>query len=448
MRSRRKAALAVALALVAAPLAAAPAALAAPVDPNAGDGTWYVSSLGLDTVQATTTGAGVTVAVIDTGLNLLQPDFAGADVTAVPTLFCDVTVPGMSGTMGDADLGGALHGTGVALLVVGPGQQGAGGQPGIRGVAPGVALRAYKITAQQGASCSDRENQAQADAVDAAVADGARVITLAFGIGTDGTEAPAAVADHVGSAFYDAIVRAQQAGVVVITGAANDGGDVAGFPAGMNGTVTVEALTASGTVDQPQYTGPDLGVVAPGTDIRMLQEETFPEYWSTYGLTSGTSLAIPMVAGAVALSMSAWPEATSNQVLQALAATSRPLDGSPAGTRTANSGFGSIDLAALVATDPTGLPDTNPFVRADGLPSPAELEPVATAEPTTATTPAEPTAEESGEGTTAAPEPSETATAEPEDGGTNVPLLVGGIVVGVLLVGGGVVVAVRRSRAS
>ena len=59
MRSRRKAALAVALALVAAPLAAAPAALAAPVDPNAGDGTWYVSSLGLDAVQATTTGAGV-----------------------------------------------------------------------------------------------------------------------------------------------------------------------------------------------------------------------------------------------------------------------------------------------------------------------------------------------------------------------------------------------------
>lgn len=82
--------------------------------------------------------------------------------------------------------------------------------------------------------------------------------------------------------------------------------------------------------------------------------------YSYYGITTGSSNAAAYAAGVIALAMEAFPNATTNQVLQAM---TRTTDGSlhdP--NKTPRRGYGQVDVGALLASDPSSFPDENPFV--------------------------------------------------------------------------------------
>lgn len=325
---------------------------------------------------------------------------------------------------------------------------GVDGVPSIQGVAPGSTMAFYPFGGVGDTEvCGTFGGIAEALAIDQAVADGADVINLSFGLGAT----PEPIDSYTGTPLYHSIVAAQQAGVVVVTSTVNEGGSELGFPANVNGVVAVEALTSLGAVSQPQIVSPGLGIVAPGALLPDL-EESPEDVWPVSGpWGSGTSLASPIVSSAIALSMSAWPEATPNQVLQALAHTASPLDGSAAGagTRSPEWGFGALDLPALIATDPTQFPDENPFLRPDGMPAPEDVAVAATPDPTPATD------EATDEPTTVEPEPatpdvqSTSADAdeqgEEDDGGSALPFIIGGAALVVVLAVAGVALARRRS---
>lgn len=158
------------------------------------DAQWYVSTLHLADVHAIGRGSGITVAVIDSGVNGAHQDLTGTVLQGA-----DADLAGIGWT------DGGDHGTGVASLIAGHGH---GGSDGILGVAPDARI----LPIGRSTSALDRGMPSTRipAAIDYAVQHGAKVITLAFG----------------GVAFGElegAVQRAQAADVVIVAGTGNVG---------------------------------------------------------------------------------------------------------------------------------------------------------------------------------------------------------------------------------
>jgi subtilisin len=236
-------------------------------------------------------GLGLTVGVIDTGI-ASHPDL--------------VIAGGLNTVLGEKpeDFGdnGEGHGTHVAGIIA------ARGLPptGIRGLAPGVKLRSYRVfgKGQSGAS-----NFAIAKAIDRAVADGCDLINMSLGGGAPDVVTQEAISD----------ARAQ--GAVVIVAAGNDDRSPVSFPASDSLALAVSAMGRKGTFprgsaetgdvaapfgkpDKMNFIasfsniGPDLDLTGPGVGIL----STFP---GGHAPLDGTSMACPAVTGAAARMMSA-----------------------------------------------------------------------------------------------------------------------------------------------
>jgi hypothetical protein len=156
----------------------------------------------------------------------------------------------------------------------------------------------------------------------------------------------------------DDYVAAIQAGIIVIGAAGNEGLAVTGWPATLNGAVATGTVGPGAVLDSGSPTGEHLGVVAPGADFRSI-DPTF----TTYGRSTGSSNSSVYTAGALALLWSQYPEATANQVLQALVRSTDGSEHEP--TWDEDYGFGSVHVRQLVASDPTTYPDENPFITDD-----------------------------------------------------------------------------------
>ncbi len=230
-------------------------------------------------------GEGVTVGVVDTG------------VAEHPDLLIDGGANTVVGEDRD-DFGdnGEGHGTHVAGIVA------ARGTPptGIRGVAPGVKLRAYRVFGQ---GQKQAENFAIAKAIDQAVSDGCDIVNLSLGGGMPDPVISAAVED------------ARAGGSLCIAAAGNNGRGPVSFPAADEMAVAVSALGRTGTFpddaaevdeitapfgsDEADFiggfsnVGPQVDLTGPGVAII----STYP---GGYTEISGTSMAAPAVAGATA----------------------------------------------------------------------------------------------------------------------------------------------------
>ncbi len=173
-----------------------------------------------------TAGAGVTVAVIDTGIDGTHPDLP--NVSGGLNCVGDEVRnnPAAAGKWGPA-LSEGEHGTHVAGIIGGRGTT-----SGFRGVAPSVTLRSYRVFPDDGSGASNFDI---AKAIDAAVADKCDLINMSLG-GSD--------KDDFTNAAID---RALAAGVVVIVAAGNDYRKPVAFPAAFPDSVAVSAMGRVGS---------------------------------------------------------------------------------------------------------------------------------------------------------------------------------------------------------
>jgi len=286
---------------------------------------YWLDSYGIRSAWATTQGQGVTVAVIDTGIDASVPELRGAVIGGAD--FSGEGAPDGQTPVGSGE--GGDHGTMVASLLAG---RGTGSGNGVIGVAPQASLLAISIGF--GDQAPDSDDQI-AKAVTWAVDHGAKVINMSLTRNTL-TWPPS---------WDTAFQYAMDHDVVVVAAAGNRGSgtEEVGAPATMPGVLTVAGVNANGTASQDASSqGVTIGVSAPSVDLVGVVPG------GGYVLWDGTSGAAPIVAGAVALVRAAHPELDADDVIQRIIATARDR-GAPGDDPIY--GYGLLDAKAAVTAD-------------------------------------------------------------------------------------------------
>jgi serine protease len=254
-----------------------PAATHAAADPLRPQ-QWSLDLIEADPAHATSTGAGATVAIVDSGVQADHPDLAGRLIGGWDLLDNDATPQD-----------GAGHGTHVTGIV----GAASGNGIGIEGVAPGAALMPVRVLDADGKGSA----VTVAAGIDWARTNGADVINLSLG-----SDVPLVGATDAGD-LDAAIRRALQAGLVVVAAAGNNGVPVCEQPAAADGLLCVGAVDRRAMHAAYSSFGAGLGVVAPGGSALGTPGEdvlsTYPT--STYAELAGTSMAAPHVSGVAAL---------------------------------------------------------------------------------------------------------------------------------------------------
>ena len=303
-----------------------------------------LSPIGVGSAWIRTTGdSSVVVAVLDTGIDAANPEFAGRLVPGYNALTGAADAPADFGPTTD-DAG---HGTHVAGTIAAA----ANNATGIAGIAPSVSIMPIKVLGADG----EGDFGGMIDGVDWAVAHGARIITMSLG----GTLEPEAVT-YVQRTFD----RAYAAGAVVVAASGNDGGSIDQYPCNFSHVLCVGSTTNDGTaVSSFSTRTAGLALVAPGERIA----STLPG--GGYGYGSGTSMATPHVTGAVALLRSLQPNLSPDDVSANLTQTARPL---VVGGRNPESGYGLLQVGAAIGllADAGAGPTPTPTPGASASPSP------------------------------------------------------------------------------
>lgn len=247
------------------------------------------------------TGAGVTVAVIDSGVDRRHPQLAGRVLDGT-----DLLDPG-----GDGSRDCAGHGTGVASIIA------AGPRDGVafHGLAPGARILPVRVSEQQVVEGreSGRTVSAQdfARAIRWAVDHDADVLNLSVVLYADNPAVRAAI----GHAVEQDVV------VVAAAGNLHDSGDPRPYPAAYDGVLGVGAIGVDGARAAFSQTGSYVDLVAPGSDVLMAAPG------QGHHRAEGTSYAAPFVAATAALLRQYRPELTAAQVAQRIVATADPAPG-------------------------------------------------------------------------------------------------------------------------
>ncbi len=328
IRRRR---VAIAAAALAASIALVPA-LPASAD-AVRDAEYWLTEYGITAAWTVTQGAGVTIAIIDTGIDSSVPELRGAVIGGAD-------FSGLGSANGQTPVGstGSEHGTLVASLAAGRGR---GTDLGVIGAAPAANLLSISIGFGEGDIDSDVQI---AEAVRWAVDQGADVINMSLTRNT--LEWP--------ESWDDAFLYAAENDVVVVAAAGNRGSGttVVGAPATMPGVLTVAGVDHQGQASfDASSQGITIGIAAPSEELIGVAPGGTIVRWG------GTSGATPIVAGVVALVRAAHPDLDAANVINRIVATARPA-GEPGPDPIY--GFGILDAAAAVsATVP--LVDTNPM---------------------------------------------------------------------------------------
>lgn len=279
------------------------------------DSQWHVSQLDLARAHELSQGEGITVAVIDTGVDGNHPDLAGNVLEGVDLA---------TGGNGWDDPHG--HGTAMAGLIAAHGH-GTGNADGAVGVAPRARIIPIRIAEDDGTTSAGTD---LSPAFDAAMDLGVDVISFSF----DGDVTS-----------MDNVERAIDAGIVVVAAAGNRPEDSRITDvAAVEGVVAAGAIGPDGAVANISVRGNDLTpltLAAPGVDV----VSTTPG--GNYRGGSGTSPAAAVVSGAVALVWSRYPELSGADVVDHLASTARDA-GAPGQDH--EYGFGVLDVVAALET--------------------------------------------------------------------------------------------------
>ena len=340
-------ALATGLALSGAPASAAPTASPTPITLTPAEAAvlgkddvrqheYWLTDYRIVDAWKQSTGSGVTVAVIDTGVDGTHPDL-------VDNVLEGYDASGEGSPNGWQGLGvEPMHGTEVASLIAGHGHNVSGipkiaGQPGkpagVIGVAPDAKILPISLNMVSNAEKSIDEQIPAA--VRYAVDHGAQVINLS--IGSNKTTWP--------KSWDDAFAYAEEKGVVVVASAGNRGSGITqvGAPATIPGVLTVGGVDRQREASKGSSTqGISIGVTAPSNDMIAAAPG------NKYMIWSGSSASAPLVSGLAALIKSKYPNLSAAQIIQRI---TESADDTGAAGRDPVYGFGIIN--PLMALDPS-----------------------------------------------------------------------------------------------
>ncbi|CAB4558818.1 MAG: S8 family serine peptidase [Actinobacteria bacterium] len=312
--------LAVALTLVSIFVSAQPASADAIRDRE-----YWISDYGFQKAWKITKGAGVKVAIIDTGIDATHPDLQGA-----VTLGLDVSSQATYAEQNPIqDFG--FHGTMVASLLAGRGHD---KNSGVIGVAPEAEIISIAMRFDiENPSTDEQIAKGIRNAVDA----GAKVINLS--LTRNSRDWPALWDEAFQYAFDNDVV------VVAAAGNRAGGTEQVGAPATIPGVLVVAGVDKNAqSSNQASTEGLTIGVSAPATDL----VSAYPG--ADYKIWSGTSGAAPIVSGLVALVRAHYPELDANNVINRVIATATKMTDEPYSTEF---GYGLIDpVKALTAEVP------------------------------------------------------------------------------------------------
>ncbi|MER7695647.1 S8 family serine peptidase [Streptomyces sp. NPDC096095] len=296
---------------------------------------WYLSAMQAEDMWKVTTGEGVKVAVIDTGVNPSTPSLQGQVLDGV-----DVT-----GAPGDETDDYHGHGTTMAELIAGTGKGG-----GLKGLAPGAKIIPVRMSdgdfmKKNSTIFSDTEK-----AIRAAAETDAQIISMSFG----------------GQRYLDsnreAVKYAESKGKLFLASVGNEGheSNKQVYPASYPEVVGVASADRTGKVSYYSQHSGSVDVASPGSDVPGWCDSTFKGYCDGDG---GTSAATAIASASAALIWSLHPDWTANQVLNVLFDTaSRDWKD---GERSEYLGHGLIrpSMNVLKGKGDPGDPDISPLTK-------------------------------------------------------------------------------------
>jgi subtilisin family serine protease len=242
------------------------------------------TQLGLATAHATSTGTGVTVGIIDAGINLSHPLFTGMTITGYDYIDgdADPSDPGVGPSAG--------HGTFVAGLV--------------KLIAPNANIAAYRVFDTLGSG----DGFSVAEAIVRAVDDRCQVINLSMVL----------LEKHMSVKL--ALQYARERQVIVVASAGNDSSNVERFPAREESVIAVAAVDSNGVRAPFSNIGDRIDVCAPGVHLYAPFLDTSFAWWD------GSSFSAPLVSGQAALILATSPNASWISVSDALVNNSIDID--------------------------------------------------------------------------------------------------------------------------
>ncbi len=282
------------------------------------DGQWFHSLLRTAQAHRITMGEGITVAVIDSGVDATHPDLSGSVLDGA-----DLTSDGPGN--GHLDVDG--HGTGMAGLIAAHGR--------VRGIAPAARILPIRESAD-GYGTTDNIYKG----VELATERGVDVISISLASSSDDPRLRAAVK------------RAIEADIVIVAGVGNKPDDrIVGYPAAIPGVVAVGGIGKNGEYSPVSVTGSSVVIAAPSDAISSTGAQ------HTWRLGTGTSDSTAIVAGAVALLRAKFPDLSAPEIVHRLTVTA--VDKGPAG-RDPQYGYGVLDIVAALTADVPPLATASP----------------------------------------------------------------------------------------
>jgi subtilisin family serine protease len=299
---------------------------------------WWLHELHITTAQRISDGSGVTIAVLDTGVDAAAPDLGGSVLTGP-----DFTHSGR--TAGGPFFG--INGTEVASIIAGHGH-GPGDSEGIMGVSPAAKILSVRVTLDGGdplladPAVTAGLPASIAEGIRYATDNGASVIDLPMDPGAaSATGTPGVPGLAAGSAAEkSAVAYALSKGVVLVAPAGDDGtgGGIVNYPAAYPGVISVGAFDQDFTKAPFSSHQPYVTLTAAGEGVTAATP-------TGYATVNSTSAASAVVTGIVAMIRSEFPALTPAQVTKSLTSSTRFRR--PGGALI-GSGYGTADAAAAL----------------------------------------------------------------------------------------------------
>ncbi|OZM71334.1 type VII secretion-associated serine protease mycosin [Amycolatopsis antarctica] len=298
---------------------------------------WAQKMLDPETVWQHSTGAGVLVAVVDSGVDSDHPQLGGDKVLPGEDFYLVGDLPG--------NFDCASHGTAVAGII---GANPADGV-GFAGLAPGARILPVRVAERD----TDDNGTSQgldvgllASGIRYAADQGAKVINLSLSGRVDDP------------GVREAVAHARSKDALVVAAVGNMGQqDLPGgptYPSAYDGVLGVGAVDMAGQRLAESQVGPQVDLVAPGGSVASASRAAGHQYWK------GSSFAAPFVAASAALVRAAWPALSADEVAERLKATATPA---PGGRDSTSYGAGLVNPYRAVTDELTSVaPAAMPMV--------------------------------------------------------------------------------------